>query len=276
MDNEPEVIALVATLPQRPTLTCLAIASVASQVRRVDALVVVGDNGTVPAEKQAQMRHLMAGTPVHVLANAGAPGAAGSWNTGIRFIASRWSGNTYVAMLDDDDAWDADHVQACLDHARANAWPNAVVSGLRTVKAGVELHRPAPLTLRAQDFLAGNPGWQGSNTFIRLDSLQRAGGFTEGLGSCNDRDLAVRVLSMPGVRVVCTGRHTASWHLQAGLEQLSQRRGAAKRDGLARFFHLHGHRMDAALRQRFFERAHALFGWDERDILAAMERLGHA
>lgn len=276
MDKKTEVLALVATLPQRPTLTRLAIRSMASQTRRVDALVVVSDNGPLPPEKEAELVRLMAGTPLHVLTNAGAPGPAGSWNTGIRFMTSRWSGNAYVAMLDDDDTWDADHVQTCLDHARANGWPDAVVSGLRTVKAGEELHRPAPMRLRAEDFLAGNPGWQGSNTFIRLSTLLDAGGFTEALASCNDRDLAVRVLSLPNVRVACTGRHTASWHLEARLPQVSQRRGTAKRDGLARFFQLHGHRMDTELRRRFFERAHALFGWDERDILAAMEQPGHA
>lgn len=258
----------MATLPQRRISRRLAVESMAEQSRHLNALVLVCDSGAPCLDLQSEVAPLMAPMPVHLLANAAAPGAAGSWNTGIRFIAGHWPGRSYVAMLDDDDAWDAGHVQTCMAHARAHAWPDVVVSGLRIVKAGVELPRPAVSRLEAGDFLAGNPGWQGSNTFIRLDALLRAGAFTEGLASCNDRDLAVRVLSLQSVRTACTGRHTATWHLDASRDQLSRRRGQAKRDGLARFFELHGHRMDAAQRAAFFARAKELFGWSEQEILA--------
>lgn len=271
MNNEPAVIGLMATLPCRRESRRDAVASMATQSRRLDALVLVIDSDAADPELQPELANVMAVTPVHVLANAAMPGAAGSWNTGISFVAAHWPGRSYVAMLDDDDAWDADHVQTCMEHARAHAWSDVVVSGLRMVKAGVEIPRPPVSRLAVCDFLTGNPGWQGSNTFIRLDTLLEAGGFTEGLASCNDRDLAVRVLSLNAVRTACTGRHTATWHLDGGQGQLSRRRGAAKRNGLARFFDLHGHHMDAAQRARFFTRAQDLFDWSEQEILGVQQ-----
>jgi hypothetical protein len=110
-----------------------------------------------------------------------------------------------VALLDDDDEWTAT-IWRLASPARLNERPFAevVISGLRIVRGGIEIPRQPLAGVRVEDFLVGNPGWQGSNTFVTLDLFQRIGGFTVGLRSANDRDLAVRILDQPDVRIAFT------------------------------------------------------------------------
>lgn len=269
------IVGLIATLPTRDSLTKVAVPSIANQARPLDALVIVIDNATLPVSVVPVLRDLMSCISVHLLSNTRAQGAANTWNTGIEHIAQHWS-EAYVAILDDDDHWDSDHLKICENAARTAGWPDVVVSGLRMRIDGEEVPRKPPLSLCVEDFLSGNPGWQGSNTFIRLNTLIEAGRFTEGLRSCNDRDLAIRVLSLNGSRFAFTGRHTASWNLDSGRCSLSSRRGEAKRAGVAQFFALHGHRMNDAVRRHFFERAERLFGWSEDEILAGTGTTAYA
>lgn len=235
----------------------------------------MSDGALIPDAVEDALRRLLPSCTITFLANHGMRGAAETWNKGIQFIKFQWS-NAYVAILDDDDIWDPVHIETCEAKARLESWPDAVVSGLQMSIDGEEVLRDPLLSASVEDFLAGNPGWQGSNTFVRLDALVAAGCFTDGLRSCNDRDLAIRLLTRKGSRVVFTGRHTATWFLDATRQSLSSRRGEAKRAGLARFYELHGHRMDDEIRQRFFDRARALFGWSESEILGMSQLVADA
>ncbi|KXZ45448.1 hypothetical protein GPECTOR_54g189 [Gonium pectorale] len=168
--------------------------------------------------------------------------------------------NTWVAILDDDDAWEPNHLEACLAAAAAAAaashQPAAdmVVSGLlryehdgedgcdgtyddgggggSTSPAGhpagasaaarltsfplaTQQLPPQPVPqpvppegpLDARCFLTDNPGIQGSNLFVRLGTLLRAGLFDEWLPSTTDRDLCIR-LAHVRARSAHTGLHT--------------------------------------------------------------------
>lgn len=269
------IVGLIATLPTRDTLLRVAVPTILNQARQLDALVIVSDSGTLPAGVVQAIRDLIPRTPVYLLSNERAAGVANTWNKGIEEIADHWP-EAYVAILDDDDQWDYEHLKICESVAKTAGWPDVVISGLRVRINGKEVPREPPLSLCVEDFLTGNPGWQGSNTFIRLNTLIKAGRFTEGLRSCNDRDLAIRVLSLNDSRFAFTGTHTASWNLDAGRSSLSSRRGEAKRAGLAQFFALHDHRMSEPVRRRFFERAEKLFGWSKEEILAGTRISAHA
>lgn len=272
MGSKPSVVALLATLPARQELLQRALSTVFTQTALPDAVVVVSD-GELQIDAFLDLEDCS--LPLHCLTNYLAKGAANTWNTGIAYIAASWP-DCYVAILDDDDEWDADHLATCLTTALHHSWPDVVLSSLRMIRDGVELPREPIKRVRVQDFLAGNPGWQGSNTFIRLGALMRAGGFTPGLHSCNDRDLAIRVLSLPQVSVAYTGRHSANWHLDSERETLSSPNSQSKLAGLAHFYNLHGRRMDAEVRQQFFARAHQLFGWSQEQILQRAREWKHA
>ena len=136
---------------------------------------------------------------------------------------------------------------------------DVVLSGLRVIRSGVELQRQPLTSISRDDFLAGNPGWQGSNTFAKLSALARVGGFTNGMPSANDRDLAVRLLSLPDLTVSFTNQMTATWHLDSQPDALSRRGGTEKREGLAWLLRQHGHLMTPDIRARFLARARDLF-----------------
>ena len=259
------VIGLIATWPRIAHLRSSAIPSIARQIRMPDALVLVSDRSKLPDADVLSLQAALPQPEICTLFNTRMAGVAGAWNTGLHYISERWPG-AYVAILDDDDAWDDDHLSACLDAAARNGWPDVVVSGLRMQHAGKVIYRPPPEALCAEDFLVGNPGWQGSNTFAAIGTLLAAGGFTDGLTSCNDRDLAIRILSLSNVCVCYTGRFTATWNFNASSDNLS-RPGPQKRAALRHFLAIHGHRMNGNTRGRFLQRCADLFGIVEEELV---------
>ena len=174
-------------------------------------------------------------------------------------VAQKFTPGNVVVL--DDDEWDDDHLRQCEMGSR-EVHADVVLPGLRVVKDGVELPRAPLLSISRGDFLAGNPGWQGSNTFVKSRALERAGGFSDGLPSTNDRDLAVRLLGLPDLTVAFTGRMTASWHVRSHGEALSRAGSPEKQAGLLQFFALHGNLMSPEVKTRCRTRARELFGID--------------
>ena len=252
-----QIIGLVATCPRVEALLTTSIPSIAEQSRLPDALVIVADHQGLPTNARQAIRALIPATEIHFLENARASGVAGTWNTGLAFIQQAWP-ESYVAILDDDDRWDTDHLALCMSTAESESWPDVVISGLRICVEGQEIPRPPLKILAVNDFLIGNPGWQGSNTFATATKLVAAGGFRESLVSCHDRDLAIRMLDLPETRISFTGRHTATWNLNTYPNALS-RPGPEKTNALRHFLALHGHRMSLEIRQRFMSRCFELF-----------------
>lgn len=252
-----QIIGLVATCPRIEALLTTSIPSIAEQSRLPDALVIVADHQSLPSDARQAIRALIPATEIHFLENVCTSGAAGTWNTGLAFIEQVWP-QSYVAILDDDDQWDTDHLALCINIAESEALPDVVISGLRICVEGREISRPPLNTLTLDDFLIGNPGWQGSNTFATAAILVAAGGFRESLVSCHDRDLAIRILDLPETRIAFTGQHTATWNLNIYSNALS-RPGPQKTNALRHFLALHGYRMSLEIRQRFLSRCFELF-----------------
>lgn len=261
----PPVIVLIATYPRIDALKSLSIPSIAQQTRLADTVVIVSDRNRLSAKDVQDIQSMLPQTEICSYFNEHSAGAAGAWNTGLSYIQQLWP-NAYVAILDDDDWWDCDHLATCMDTATVNDWPEVVVSGLRMVSAGVEIPRELPLKFSIDDFLIGNPGWQGSNTFASISTLMKAGGFTDGLTSCNDRDLAIRILSLQDVNITYTGRFTSTWNFNASPNSLSQK-GKQKQEALRQFLSIHHHRMSEDVRRGFLNRCKDLFGVLEEDLI---------
>jgi len=199
-----KIITLIATLPRTRSLIHKSLPSFNRQTQPPAGFVIVSDRRPLTDKEKAVIAQGLPSMQPHFLFNDRTPGVAGTWNAGLAFIAQHWP-HCYVAVLDDDDEWSPDHIEACFEAARQTGWPDVVVSGLRLCKDGVEIPRTPPADLSINDFLAGNPGWQGSNTFVSIAAMLEVGGFTEGLASTNDRDLAIRLLSRPRTRIAYTG-----------------------------------------------------------------------
>jgi Glycosyl transferase family 2 len=258
--HQTPIATLIASRPKHSDLLRRALTSVTQQQRLPDFLLLTFDSRLPdPGVLDDSTSHSLIKEAV-VLRNQCRPGAAGAWNTGLLWLqAHGFEG--YVAILDDDDEWDPDHLSQCelagtLDDA------DVVLSGLRVMKDGVEIPRSPLSSVSRDDFLAGNPGWQGSNTFVKLDALMRVGGFTDGLPSTNDRDLAVRLLGLPDLKVAFTHRMTATWHIDSQADALSRPGSPQKRAGLLQFLAMHGHLMSPDVMTKFKSRARDLFSVD--------------
>lgn len=259
-----KIVGLIATRPRLNALLMVSLPSIAAQHRRLDGLVIVSDGVPLTQEEQARLGKLAPEFEMVFLVNAEVSGVAGTWNTGLTYIQARWP-EAYVAILDDDDAWDTGHLEVCYRVAQINDWPDVVLSGLRLNKSGAVTERTIQLPLTCDSFLVGNPGWQGSNTFVLASCLLEAGNFTKGLASCNDRDLAIRILSLQKARLVATGCSTATWNLGLYPDALTLP-GPHKFAGLKRFYALHAHRMTDEVKRQFFERTQAFFGLGMPDL----------
>ncbi|NOK15999.1 glycosyltransferase family 2 protein [Corallococcus carmarthensis] len=266
MTHLPECSALVATRNRWELLVGRALPSIRRQTHAVREVVVVNDGVSFNAEQQATLRGLLHPLPLVVLDNRRAPGAAGAWNTGLEYLLTS-AQNGFIAILDDDDTWETSHIAENLRAAKRER-ADLVVSGLRLVMDGQKRERALPEGLVPGDFLVGNPGWQGSNTFVSRRLWATVRGFRDGLRSLNDRDLAIRILRVPGSRIAYTGHWTATWHLSTQGDALSSPRSPAKISGLRWFWRLYGGEMSRPQAEAFFARAEGLFGVRRTEIEA--------
>jgi hypothetical protein len=258
------IAVLIATRDRDELLRARSLPSLALQTRTPDYLVVVNDGAPLEPITASTIERAPVRSATFVLTNAQARGVAGAWNTGLAHISEL--GHTgYVALLDDDDEWDPDHLDINW-HAATSNDADGCVTGLRMCFGGIIEPRPFISELRPGDFLVGNPGWQGSNTFVHTRALQAVGGFRLGLQSCNDRDLAIRLLRLPQRRWILVPQWTATWH-QEERPTLSSRGSAAKLEGLRQFWMLYGHEMTPAEQDQFFERSNTRFGFGRESVI---------
>lgn len=261
------IAALVATSGRQDLLRTVSLPSIRVQGQPPTMVILITDGFTVTPEERREFEALLGGIKLEVLTNQRAAGAAGAWNTGLaHLLCLGFAG--FVAILDDDDAWDANHLSANLLTAQESG-ASAVVSGLRLIRDGKPIDRELPHNLTDRMFLTGNPGWQGTNTFVSMQAFRCVGGFRDGLLSTNDRDLALRLLRQPDFQVAYTGKWTASWNLNTGPGSVSSPKSESKRRGLSWFWQIYGTEMTSSEKALFFSRAKELFFIERDEIMRA-------
>ena len=269
MSNERptfRIAVVIATCDRFGMLSGRALPSVADQTRPPDFLVVVDDSRLAARRANA---HLMTsftlpGCEVAYIENQRTEGASGAWNTALHHLASEVDDleQVFVAVLDDDDSWHPSYLESCATAASERAL-DMVAADLRRFETNHEnpMVGEGPEQLRADDFLAGNPGIQGSNLFVRLSVLLAAGGFDEALRSTTDRDLCIRISDLDSVRYGRLPLALVDHFADPDRERLSTRGSEAKLEGLTAFWRKYVGRMTAEQGREFSERAAALFAW---------------
>ena len=260
-------IAVVIATKDRPgLLSARALTSVRSQSRPPEYLVVVDDSNRDLRPKNSTLLAALElpGCEVTYLENTRSSGVSGSWNTAIDYLfrTIEQPHELFVAILDDDDAWAPSYLEDCLEFAR-NEDLDFVAADMCRIKGtnGTRTRSAAPSTLRAGDFLVGNPGIQGSNLFLRFSVLLSAGGFDEALPSTTDRDLCIRIADLENIRYGRLPVLLVDHFADQDRLRLSSRGSQAKLRGLTAFWKKYAGRMTAVQRRACIERATTLFDW---------------
>ncbi|MDG1550552.1 MAG: glycosyltransferase, partial [Candidatus Poseidoniaceae archaeon] len=260
------IVALITTYNRPELLKIRALNSVKYQSLQPNQVILIdnSDEKTILETNKQNFQELF---PNGIyLKNGGFPSAAGTWNFGLKYIHENYP-NSWTAILDDDDEWLEDHLQNNIPYMTDY---DVVLGGIRTILDGKHIEERNPKTLKIEEIFSTNPGWQGSNTFIRTKRIIEAGSFDESLLCTHDRDLAIRVLSIPEIRIIGTGITSVNYYLDNDRESLTLSKSKGKHTGLLQFFVKHKHLMKEEDKVNFISRAN-FFGLD-KEIFSIIDK----
>ena len=280
----PMFAVLITTHNRTSLLAKRSLPSVAAQTRRPD-LVVIADDSTDANYRRNEKT--VAGFQKHTgiatihsggrkilrnTANAITPiggfarlGHARNRNAAVLAMLAHGCDphHTWVAVLDDDDAWLPLHLaqaEAEIKHAGKPGVDFLLPAFYwRDPDGKSRKHNLAKFDARV--FLVGCTGINGSILIVRLSTLLRAGMFDEALPSCDDRDVCIRLASLPDLHHRKLLEPSAVYYNDDHRSRITQRRSAAKIEGLARFADKYRGWMSDTEFAAFNERSEKLFGW---------------
>jgi glycosyltransferase involved in cell wall biosynthesis len=184
-----KIAAVVITCNRLPLLS-RALTSIQKQNRKPDIVFVVSNSSDENFEAENKLCNDFGFLPTRNLRTHTYTGAL---NSSVEKIIKHFGieDDIYFASLDDDDEWLPDYLQE-IENSNTDNFDLFIGNLMRKSEVENEL-LVLPTQLSEKDFLVGNPGVCGSNTFIRLTTLLQSGCFDEGLPATADRDLLVRV-----------------------------------------------------------------------------------
>ncbi len=258
-------LAVVIATHNRPELLAnRALPSVASQSRAPEHLIVVDDSDEDVRRTNARIvsKFDVGGVATRYIENCRTRGVSGASNTAIAYLQANYPA-TFVAFLDDDDAWDPSYLRKC-EKAALDRDLDMVAAGLIYRPSGdsdgVLLDPPAELD--SAELLVRNTHIQGSNTFVRLSRILEAGGFDEAMESTTDRDVCIRLADLGTVRFGALREHLVDHYADSDRLRLSTPGSDKNGSGLRYFYRKYRGRMSADQRQAFIERCRRLFDCD--------------
>ena len=258
------IAVVIATYNRPELLASRSLPSVARQTRPPDYLIVVDDSdGDFRRANARVVNGFNAGSvETRYLENCRTPGASGAWNTALAHLQVTEPAS-FVAILDDDDAWDPSYLEQC-ERAAWHQDLDMVAAGLiyRETGASSGLLLDSPQVLDSDELLVRNTHIQGSNLFVRLRKLLVTGGFDEALASTIDRDICIRLADLGTVRYSAVAEHLVHHYADNDRPRLSTPGGDKKKSGLRNFFKKYRNRMSASQREAFIERSLRLFDCD--------------
>lgn len=257
--DNPALVVIISTTG-RNSLLDVAIPSIFRQSRVPDFIYIVADsNDTLPVFDISGSN--TANIPIKFLLNMREENLSGAMNTVFSemLVDNLDPTRTFIAILDDDDWWEADYLDSCYNAALLEG-ADWVISGIirheSISDSGKYLSIPEILTEKL--FLIGNPHIQGSNLFIKFSKVLLAGGYDENLPSTTDRDLCLRLLSLGNINITALKRHMVH-HLAYEKGRLSEMGSEKKCQGLERFYYKYSPFMDENDRKLFLDRAKEYF-----------------
>ncbi len=258
-----KIIAIITT-KNREELFERALLSVINQTRKADRVIVVSDSLLETRQMECKLTTKYG---VELIEDVYTHNYAGSLNSAIHYFLKSdiLGGNdyddTYIAFLDDDDVWHNNYLEEC---EKVLSGEDFVVSGLIYCNEEGKKQLSIPDNLTIDSFLKGNPHIQGSNTFIKLTTLLRAGLFDENMSSTTDRDIFTRVMLLKPKYAICY-KYLVEVDAYNSRERITN--GKLKKvEGLRKFYYKYNGYMSDSVKQAFFERAQNLFEIGKSEI----------
>lgn len=261
-----KIIVIIAT-KNRVNLLKKAMDSVLIQIKQPHEVIVVSDSNKENKEKEKQECNESKFT---FLENKFTSNYAGNLNTAISYIIQKYLiesnnlfNNLFIAFLDDDDYWDESYLYQCYQETQDDI--DFVVAGLLFNQGEGFVPLSIPSTLCIEQFLTGNPHIQGSNTFIRLTTLLKAGCFDENMSSTTDRDLFTRIMMLnPRYKII--HKHLVYIQAENTRNRLTNSK-AMKKESLIKFYSKYYGLMTQELENQFFERAKKFAEINKKEII---------
>lgn len=261
-----KITAVIVTC-NRLELLPRALKSVSVQTRKPDYVYVVSNSTDETYLKELEICNEFG---FDIFKNYRTENYAGALNTGVEEIVRRQgiSDNIYFASLDDDDVWLPEYLIE-IEGANTENFDLIAANYLRKSE-----HENFLMSLQTKisvsDFLKGNPGIGGSNTFIRLKTLLKAGCFDEALHSSVDRDFLVRVLQQnPKYKVI--QKHLVTAYTDTNRERLTTNR-EKKIKSLQIFYFKYQYLMNEEEKIYFFQRAKSFFSIEKSEIQISIQQ----
>jgi glycosyltransferase involved in cell wall biosynthesis len=200
MENAP-LISVVIPSRQRPELLVRSVESALQQKWNNLEVVVVLDGDTAGSVEALRQR-FPEEPRIHILENASREGASVARNRGVQAAQGTW-----IAFLDDDDAWLPEKLEKQIACALASRYAEPVVTCQMFFKTGgkVQVSPQTPPSRPMSEYLyvrKGFPGEQGilpPQTVLAPRSLCLRVPFTPGLPRHEDGEWAMLVSREPAV-----------------------------------------------------------------------------
>jgi len=255
-----KIAAVVITCNRLPLLP-RALKSIAKQNRKPEFIFVVSNS----TDENFQAEKIICNDfDFALIKNLRTHTYTGALNTSVEEIIKHFGieDDVYFASLDDDDEWLPDY----LEEIESNNTDNSdLLIGNLLRKSSTENNLLAlPNQLSEKDFLTGNPGVCGSNTFIRLTTLLQAGCFDEAAAATADRDFLVRVFQQkPSCKII--NKHLVTQYTDNDRPRETTS-GEKKKQSLQVFYYKYQHLMNETNKDKFFTRAKNLFAVSKEEI----------
>lgn len=254
-------ITVVVVTCNRLALLPRALQSIKEQSRKADYVYVVSNSSDNNYQKEQE---ICSSFGFNLFKNYRTQNYAGALNSGIEEIVINQgiSDDNYFASLDDDDIWLPGYLKE-IETSNNEDFDLIAATYLRSSN-NESLLMTLPDKLSESDFLIGNPGIGGSNTFIRLKTILQSGCFDEALHSSVDRDFFVRVFQQkPRYKII--NKHLVTAYTDIDRDRLTTNR-FKKISSYQVFYYKYQHLMKDADKQNFFVRANNYFGIERHEI----------
>ena len=280
-----KIITIIPTI-NRPKKIQRAIQSILDQKYLPNEVLIVYEKYKTDYEEiERVVSHFQKSAKVKIslLHNIRTNNLSGNINTAISYIKHQYKNFThdiFVSILDDDDEYLPDYIQACVHEIRKNqkvvavfspmTWKTKAESLFHYTKDGVWINYIKKEMLTPKEFFIRNPGIQGSNIFIKFDILEHIGGFDEKLISTTDRDIMIRFLrfvekynenNKECIDIKVLEKSLVIYHADEDHDRLTTNT-FKKMLGLRTFYKKYEHEFSADDLQKSLERSKKLFGYE--------------